>query len=722
MEVGTREAATASSPGAAQADTADRRPRWVVALIVACTLVALAHAFVVGLHYYVGSFDDDANYILTARALLAGKGLTGSLVSGNSVIGAYPPGYPLLIAPIQWAFPGDSAFVPLRVFSALCGAAVLPLTWGWMRRRSMPPPTRAAVMVLLALDPVLATFSTMVMAETPFLVAFLALLAAADRWDRAGRLWCWPAVAVVVLSAAEVWLKEAGIGLVAGIALWYWMRRQWGRGVAVLAGVGVSLLPVLVGRLVEGIPLAGARYTEELNNYYRGGLVHRVLVVVPHNLLQWLFVALPATVVAFVSPVSWLPTPGYWFGWQVTVFTVVGLLVAIRRHRDLTVVAVPVYAAMTLLYPFINQRRVILVLPVVLAWYALGVHATVVFVARYARRHLSARRSGRARRVGWTGFALAAVVLVVAPLASQFPRDYLYGFGQSSSRLRGSRAMELLAALRPHSTVVETEYRYGTALFDGHRTDNTAFTLIYHDGCSLARARRGIAADHAGFLVIGDLNKPEVTESVCLMKMATTLPWSVRLLRTERDETTVFELIGPGTAHPDLRSLLPEASLSGSGGIAALRLHRLGGGRGDAGDHPGSAPTTTVGAGGEGVITWRWARSRTISQVSLGEAGVLAAGRRPQRGSLRAGATRYVSVQLETRSGQWLTLRSAPGAVGDHGSAPYLLDQLPRPVRARALRVVVGAPAGSLGRRVFAEDFVALGPAAGAGAAGGAAS
>ena len=717
MDAGTREVVAASPPTAG----VDRqRPRWVVALIVTCAAIALVHAWVVGWHYYVGSFDDDANYILTARALLAGKGLTGALVSGNSVIGAYPPGYPLLIAPIQWAFPGDSAFVPLRVFSALCGAAVLPLTWGWMRRRSMPPSTRAAVMVLLALDPVLATFSTMVMAETSFLVALLALLVAADCWDRAGRLWCWPAAAVVLLSAAEVWLKEAGIGLVAGIALWYWLRRQWGRGVIVLAGVGVSLLPVLVGRLVEGIPLAGARYTEELNNYYRGGLVHRVLVVVPHNLVQWLFVALPATVVAFVSPVRWLPTPGYWFGWQVAVFTLVGLVVAIRRHRDLTVVAVPVYAAMTLLYPFINQRRVILVLPVVLAWYAVGVHATVSVVARAARRRLSGRRFGTARKVGRAGFVLAAAVLVVLPLASQFPRDYLYGFDQSSSRLRGSPAMELLAALRPHSTVVETEYRYGTALFDGHRTNNTAFTLIYHDGCSLARARRGIAADHAGFLVIGDLNKPDVTESVCLMKMATTLPWSVRLLRTERDETTVFELIGPGTAHPDLRSLLSRASLSGSGGIVPLALHRLGGGRGDAGDRPGTAPTTTVGPGGEGVITWKWARPLNITQVSLGEAGLLATGRRPQLGSLVAAATAGVAVQMETSAGVWRTLRSASGAVGDHGSAPYLLDQLPEPTRARALRVVVRAPAGSLGRRVFAEDFVALGPAVGSAAPGGA--
>ena len=40
-------------------------------------LLGLVHVALVAPHYFVGSFDDDAGYILAARALLAGHGLTG---------------------------------------------------------------------------------------------------------------------------------------------------------------------------------------------------------------------------------------------------------------------------------------------------------------------------------------------------------------------------------------------------------------------------------------------------------------------------------------------------------------------------------------------------------------------------------------------------------------------------------------------------------------------
>lgn len=645
--------------------------------------LAVVHSAVVGLHYFVGSFDDDASYIVAARALLAGRGLAGTMASGNAVVSAYPPGFPLLIAPIQWLFPGDSAFVPLRVFCTLCGAAILPLTWVWMRRRDMPASVRAAVMVLLALDPVLATFSTMVMAEAPVVVSLLLLLLASERWEASDRLVCWPGAAVVVLAAADVWLKEAALGLVAGVCLWYVLRRQWWRAVAVAGGVGLSLVPVLVVRWLHHIPLVGARYSQELGDYYRGGLLHRLTVVIPGDLRHWLVIALPRTVVPLLSP---LPALGPWaiLGRQVTVFTLLGLVVAWRRHRDLTVVAVPVYGAMTLLYPFINERRVILVLPMVLAWYALGVRTAVVWVEGVLRRPRLVRAS----------VALGAVVLVLLPLAVQFPRDYLFGEFQDTSHPQGSRYMAILAALRPHRTVVETEYRYTTALFSGHRTANLAFTSVAYDSCRRSLVRRGIADDGAGYLLNGDLNKAHLIESPCLMHMATTEPWAIRLLRTHRDDTSVFELIGPGTGHPGLRNLLAHASASGT----AVALPLLGGGRADTGDHPGTEQTAATVAGSApaqatATITWTLPRASTLSQVSVGEAGV------------RHGHTSRVELQVLPVGGHWRTVRSADGSVGDGGRAPYLLGQLRTGVQVSAVRVVVAGRGTA-----FAEDVVALGP------------
>ena len=199
--------------------------------------------------YYVGSFDDDANYLMAAHVLAAGGGLTSTMPSGATVVANYLPGYPLLLVPLIWVF--GSALWPPRVLSTLCVAALYPLLWAWMGRRGVKPSYRVAVLGLLAINTVMATYSTMVMAEAPFLVV---LVAGAVRHLTAGsasRTCCRPPV-VVVLLAALVWLKEAGIGLVVGLVAYELWRRRWARAVGLSVGVGALLLPGLVARWLTG--------------------------------------------------------------------------------------------------------------------------------------------------------------------------------------------------------------------------------------------------------------------------------------------------------------------------------------------------------------------------------------------------------------------------------------------------------------------------------------
>ena len=68
------------------------------------------------------------------------------------------------------------------MLSGLLVGALYPLLWAWMGRRGLGPWPRTTVLVLLAINTVLATYSTMVMAEAPFLVAFVLSLFALDRW------------------------------------------------------------------------------------------------------------------------------------------------------------------------------------------------------------------------------------------------------------------------------------------------------------------------------------------------------------------------------------------------------------------------------------------------------------------------------------------------------------------------------------------------------------
>jgi hypothetical protein len=222
----------------------------------------------------------------------------------------------------------------------------------------------------------------------------------------------------------------------------------------------------------------------------------------------------------------------------------------------------------------------------------------------------------------------------------------------------------MLSHLGTPAQVVETDYLSSTALFSGHETRNNAFlnTLI---SCTPGEVQLSLAQDNAGYLLLGDINKPGVIDSPCLDGAATSGSWAVRLLRTDRDGASVFELIGPGTGHPNLRELTGPA-----------------------------ASSRRTGANGTSVFEWDWAGTAPVTQVSLGEAS--------------AGAsTRSVTLQLRQRNGQWRTVADSAAAVGDgKGAAPYLLADLAGQEGTGLRAVVTGGGAATV------ADVHALGPVA----------
>jgi hypothetical protein len=472
-----------------------------------------------------------------------------------------------------------------------------------------------------------------------------------------------------VLSAAGlVWLKEAGIGVVIGLALWLLLRRPacWALRVAMVAGGAVVLLlPVVVARLSAGVPLAGSRYSQELGGYYHGGLLDRLLHVAPHALWQLLSTALPATLVPYLSP---LPIDGHapdlWkaLSWHISLCAVVGAVVWGRRYRDAAIVIVPVYLAETLLWPYINERRVILVLPVLAVWYVLGAQAIgrAVWAAWTARSNRSARSPASSWPVA--AGSVVAAVLVIAPLLAQLPRDYLLDAGQDTSHFAGSRYTRILAHLGTPADPVETDYLSSTALYTGHQTRGFAFTATL-TSCDVDAVRFALAEEQVGYLLLGDLNKPGGLDSPCLYSTAASSPWAVQLLRTNRDRASVFELIGPGTGHPDLRDLTRSAATS-----------------------------RRVSADGVSTFEWDWTGSAPVSQVTVGEA---AAG----------SATRSVVLQMRDGRGSWQTIAGSPSAVGDgKDAAPYLLAT-PSGRLATGIRVMISGEGPA-----SVEDVHALGP------------
>jgi hypothetical protein len=592
--------------------------------------------------------------------------MSGHLASGESLIGIYPPGYSALLASLVWLWP--HSFLPLRLLSVASFAAVFPLTWVFLGRRRWAPPLRVVVLLLLALGPPFATFGSMVMAETTFLVVLLLLLLVVDRWAAEERVVTAAGLSVLLAAAALIWLKQAALGLDAGLILWIAWRAVRGRmkAAALAAGIAVLLSPVIVSRLAGGLPLAGTRYSQELGGYYQGGLVRRLVDVLPHSVWHLLSEVLGVTLVPYFDP---LPDTGTWVVfWQVVsvplgAMVVTGAVVWFGRYRDAALPMTVVYLAESCLWPFVNERRTILVLPLLAAWFVGG---TVWWWGR-AKSLLGGHVHGGALR--GAGTALVAVFVVV-PLVAQMPRDYLYGWNQNGSHFEGSRYMGILHALGRPADVVETDYRWSTALFSGHVTQWNAFVLTQPGGlCYGPAAAAELAADRAGFLLIGDLNKPGLVDSPCLLSLAMTGDWAVQLLHTSRDDATVWELIGPGTGHPDLTDELSK------GATAVYNL-----------------------SGDRAAVTWTFSGARRLSQISLGQA------------AMGYGTTGSVTAEVETPGGRWVPVAGAPHGVGDGpGRAPYLLASPPAATTAVGFRVVMDGGPGS-GDPVI-SDVAVLGPA-----------
>lgn len=631
-------------------------------------LVGLVHVALVAPHYFVGSFDDDASYILTAKGLLAGAGLTGRLPSGQVVVGLYPPGYSALLAPLVWLWPHN--FLPLRLLSVASYAAVFPLTGLLLARRGWSPRRRGAALLLLAVGPPFATFGSMVMAEAPFVVVLLLLLLAVDRWRDDKAVLTPAGLTVAVTAAATVWLKQAAIGLVAGMLLWLVLggaRRGRAKAGFLALTTGVMLAPVVVARLAAGVPLAGARYSQELGGYYQGGLLRRLVDVLPGSAWHMVSTVLPETVVPYLEP---LPIDGHWPDlWQAVslpLFALIatGAVVWFARHRDAAVPMVAVYLLESALWPFVNERRTVLVVPLVAAWMAGG----AAWWWDWMRAHV--RDAGR-RRLAATTAAVAAIALILVPDAVQMPRDYLYGWGQSGSHFGGSRYARLLAALGRPADVVETDYQSSTALFTGHATNWNAFVFSQPGGlCYPPEVFALLAADRATYLLLGDVNKPGVLDNPCLLELALGGGWAVPLLHTARDQASVWELYGPTVGRRQVADLL-------EGIVPAY----------------GTSGDTTS-------ITWTFPSPRSVGQVSVGQA------------TLSAGRVRTVRLQLERPDGKWVTVASGAAGAGDGaGDLPFLMAT-PAAREAAAVRVqLVGAARDAAASgNALVSDVAALGP------------
>ena len=134
---------------------------------------------------------------------------------------AYPPGFPLLLAPLLMLFPPASYMpdlIPIKIFITLCLIASLWLI-DRLLRDDLPIHARVAILAGVALSPYVIGFKNAIVSDIPFVaVSFAALMLAkraeADDIDKKTQITRAALVALVMIFAAQV----RSIGVVLPIA------------------------------------------------------------------------------------------------------------------------------------------------------------------------------------------------------------------------------------------------------------------------------------------------------------------------------------------------------------------------------------------------------------------------------------------------------------------------------------------------------------------------
>ena len=114
---------------------------------------------------------DNARYIILAEALVSGEGYCDIQLIGKPLHRTFPPGLPLLLAPLVMAFGRD--IVILKLFIVLTG--VIGYAFFIKLTQSILPPLYALFATLTyLLTPVIYTYSHYALSEVPFTTCVLA--------------------------------------------------------------------------------------------------------------------------------------------------------------------------------------------------------------------------------------------------------------------------------------------------------------------------------------------------------------------------------------------------------------------------------------------------------------------------------------------------------------------------------------------------------------------
>lgn len=348
----------------------------------------------------VGSFFDDAHYIVLAESLSAGRGYRLLNYPHSPIETAFPPGWPLLLAPLVSLFPDN--FIPLKMLSLMLWLASIPLAHALFAQRLRPPyPLIASALV--ASNAVLVGAAGTVMSEAAYLFFSLLTLSLFERWRAHGKLWQSGKLSIILaLILSTITIRTVGVTLLAGLLVY------------ALYSMGKRRVLVMVSLLILGsIPLAwfngqrgGALIFSPLYQSHveyvasQMGYFARVWQHAPGIPYRTMATALVPMIDFAKMPHRFVPVLDALFNGGVLLAAAGGLVLSLRRPRAMDWYALFYSVLLYVWVVYTDELRVRLLIPLIPMGYFYLVHALQWCIERWTPGHERFVRVGVAGCVG----------------------------------------------------------------------------------------------------------------------------------------------------------------------------------------------------------------------------------------------------------------------------------------------------------------------------------
>lgn len=376
-------------------------------------ILVIASAFLGFLRFnslQLGTSYDDAHYIILAESLSSGQGYELINFPRPQIERAFPPGWPILLTPLTFLFPGN--YSVLKLLSLGLWLASILLIYKLFSKR-IASPHLEIITGLAALNPLLIGTSVTVMSESAYLFFSLLALNIFDMWsEKSGNKKDWQVVLVAILAIYTQLIRTVGISLAIAFLVYYLLTRRW-REAGITLGVFIAgvLLQTWIN-LRNGGSVVSSGYQAQVFN---GSIVEKIGQMWS-NVLGYFDKILAGSLIPIFGPRVTDFWGTYGFGSLPTLVNVVilllvvfGLVLSIKKFHVMDVyVAVYVIGILAFWNPDVGSVKARFLIPILPFLYFYLVQGIAWVTEKSTRSRIHYGRRVEALVIG--GIALALLV------------------------------------------------------------------------------------------------------------------------------------------------------------------------------------------------------------------------------------------------------------------------------------------------------------------------